>query len=284
MRIFFVNNHFCLPFFALCLAKGGEREWFFDMYDTCPLCNIAVLVSLDYLETESESNLQAEGKFNCQPFCAACYADLPWRLMHDLRLDFYWQNSSLAFPCLVACYYQKQIPHLVRQYKFHQSRFFAKPLGYCLALTYWRYRNYLEQLLLLPRASDVIVPDYVTYVPLHFLRLRERSYDQAELLAKEVADNLQLPFATLLVREHATKRQSSTGGRLQRLLNVKDAFGIRTEFDLYGKSVLLIDDVLSTGASLAAAARVLYEAGASAVLGLALASNLANKKVHLLAA
>jgi ComF family protein len=115
-------------------------------------------------------------------------------------------------------------------------------------------------LVTLADAVDVVVP-----VPLHQARLVERGYDQAALLAGPVAASLGVVHAPrALLRTRPTPRQASLD-RLARAANVAAAFACRGGSAVAGRRVLLVDDVRTTGATLAACAEALREGGASAV-------------------
>jgi ComF family protein len=112
---------------------------------------------------------------------------------------------------------------------------------------------------------DVIVP-----VPLHADRLRERGYNQAALLAHELARQARLAVdEQTLVRKRATASQIKLDAK-QRKENVHDAFYC-SDSSLAGKRVLLVDDVCTTGATLEACAIALQESGALSVQALTLA-------------
>jgi ComF family protein len=114
---------------------------------------------------------------------------------------------------------------------------------------------------------DVVVP-----VPLHPARLAERGFDQAALLAGPVARGLRVEHAArALVRTRATPRQASLD-RSARSANVAAAFRCRSPRVVEGRAVLLVDDVRTTGATLASCAEALVVAGASHVVTLVLAS------------
>jgi ComF family protein len=118
------------------------------------------------------------------------------------------------------------------------------------------------------RAADCIVP-----VPLAWFRLLTRRFNQAQLLAAEVSNVSGKPIdMRALVRQRATAHQIGLT-RSQRQRNVAGAFSVRpgAEAAISGKSILLIDDVITTGATVGAAARVLKKAGAARVDVLALA-------------
>jgi ComF family protein len=107
-------------------------------------------------------------------------------------------------------------------------------------------------------------PQVVVPVPLHHARLRARGYDQALELARTVARTLRLPLgASLLVRRRATAPQSELDAAARRA-NLRGAFGVRPRSALPAH-VALVDDVMTTGATLHAAATALREAGVARV-------------------
>ncbi len=119
-----------------------------------------------------------------------------------------------------------------------------------------RFRGELE-------GCDCVVP-----VPLHWGRRLRRGYNQAERLASPLAGELGLPFSPALRRRRRTRPQTSLGRR-ERLEALTDAFVPgRAAALLSGAEVVLVDDVATTGATLAAAAAALLEAGATGVTAL----------------
>ncbi len=112
--------------------------------------------------------------------------------------------------------------------------------------------------------ADLVVP-----IPLHPSRRRERGFNQSELLAAPVADALGLALVHDLERERSTRPQVGLG-REARSRNLSGAFRWSGRH-LNGAIVLVVDDVVTTGATLGEAARTLAAAGAAGVIGLALA-------------
>ena len=115
-----------------------------------------------------------------------------------------------------------------------------------------------------------IVPDLIVPTPLHWFRYCRRTYNQAELLAQEIGKELHLPVKNLLRRKKWTRQQARLD-REERIRNLTGAFSIRHSTNAEGRCILLIDDVMTTGSTLTAGARVLLEAGASEVNVLVLA-------------
>jgi ComF family protein len=112
--------------------------------------------------------------------------------------------------------------------------------------------------------------DTVTAVPLSRQRLKQRGYNQAGLLGWPLAKALCVPYASqAIVRIRNTGSQVGLSIR-ERQENVRGAFGANPRF-VRGKNVLIIDDVLTTGATMQACARAFLEAGAFSVYGITLA-------------
>lgn len=144
----------------------------------------------------------------------------------------------------------------LRRFKYEERPDLGRPLGHLL-------RGLVREA---APVVDVVIP-----VPLHPRRLAERGYNQAALLARAVARELDVPLAArALVRLRDTPKQA-TLGRAARLTNVERAFAVRTPRAVKGKRVLLVDDVATTGATLSVCREVLFEAGAQEVVVLCLA-------------
>ena len=148
--------------------------------------------------------------------------------------------------------YEGPLRQLVHLFKYGGMRPLAGTFGELLARA-------------LPRETsfDVIVP-----MPLHWLRRWQRGFNQSALLAREIAGRWHTPIADVARRGKRTAPQAGLTNSKRRL-NVQGAFQVRGRLD--GQHVLLVDDVLTTGATASACARALKRAGASRVTLLALA-------------
>lgn len=109
--------------------------------------------------------------------------------------------------------------------------------------------------------------EYVIPVPLSAHRLRERGFNQAEMIAAPVARMLSLPVSSdVLIRQRDTQAQSTLRCRADRAQNVRESFAVRRGVSLAGARILVIDDVTTSGATLAAAAQALRQAGAGPIV------------------
>jgi ComF family protein len=161
------------------------------------------------------------------------------------------QKQPPAFARTVALYrYAPPVDHFIRALKFHQQLGLARLLGERLARRLVR---------------ETSPPDLIIPVPLHGARLRERGYNQALEIARPVARALNIPldFHSLL-RVRATAPQ--TGMTIEaRRKNLRGAFALRGNTAVQNLRVALVDDVMTTGSTVQAAAQCLRAAGAREV-------------------
>lgn len=122
---------------------------------------------------------------------------------------------------------------------------------------------------LLAARLDDWTPALVTFMPIGLLRRRARGYNQAELLAKAIAAPLSLPCRATLRKRPFVRRQSSLGDYTARQQNAARAFAPLSNADVSGRAIVLVDDIITSGATAAAAVRVLREMGAARVYVLA---------------
>lgn len=191
--------------------------------------------------------------------CPACLASLP-----PYRPG---AGSTLLIPGLdrlhvVGDYRHPLLAALIKRFKYGLVSELASGLGKLL----------LDYCLSCPREERIFFMQAgIVPLPLAQQRLRWRGFNQAGLLAENLAGGLRRPLSTALRRRGRRPPQASLSKR-DRLENVQDAF-FWSGGPLTGKKILLIDDVVTTGATLAAAARVLRSAGAGEVQALVLAAD-----------
>lgn len=142
--------------------------------------------------------------------------------------------------------YAGKLELAIRQLKYHHvtalAQLFALELAKALRQQAWHI-------------------DCITAVPLHWRRYLRRGYNQSALIARALAQDLELPYARLLWRSKATRQQAKLN-KLERQKNIADAFRAKP---LAAKRILLVDDVITTGVTIEACRSCLLEAGAKEV-------------------
>lgn len=192
-------------------------------------------------------------------FCPGCVPALPKEpLSREFPLS---GGGSLA---VAACFpYEKGFRRTLHRLKFQEERALARPLGTLMA-----------------EAASSLGEDFdgVTWVPMSPQKLRRRGYNQSELLAKAVAKELGLPAWDLLEQVRETDTQHNLT-RAQRADNVRGAY--RAKSAALGKRLLLVDDIVTTGATLRACAQGLYGAGAQKVCAVCAANTAFSRREEL---
>lgn len=176
--------------------------------------------------------------------CRVCRVDAPEYPSGKRKLQFL---DSFA----AVWYYEGNVRRSLLRYKFYNARSFAAPYGRLLAMKLMREH---------PEGFDVL-----TWVPVSRLRKLRRGYDQVELLAKAAGRELGMTPVPLLKKVRNNRKQSTVVGTAERRANV---LGVYRELDpqaIRGKRILLLDDILTTGATAGECARVLLTAGAKEV-------------------
>ena len=186
--------------------------------------------------------------------CPECRETLPWT---EDGAEKYGEGFTV---CVAPLYYRDSVRESLHRYKFGGAEGFAETYGPLLA-------ECIRTKLKLRGGYDLI-----SWVPLSRARLRERGYDQAKLLARAAARALGEPFVPTLEKRKDVAKQSAAGGAEKRRANIAGAYRVPEPETVAGKRVLLIDDIVTTGATLSECARTLRAAGAAAVVCAALAS------------
>jgi ComF family protein len=188
--------------------------------------------------------------------CQRCGLPLPDGGAHcyDCR-----KNPSAAFDRIrSAGSYGGLLKGLILQFKYQHKDFIVRPLA----------RLLLDAL---DRAPFPVPVNLVAPVPLHWFKRFRRGYNQAELLAAAVAAHLDKPHLPCLLRRTRYTTAQSRLDRRARRANLAGCFSVRDHAATKGKSVLLIDDVCTTTATIHACAQALKSAGAKTVYGLTVA-------------
>ena len=185
-------------------------------------------------------------KSNNNLLCPACRANLPY------TEDGGAQHGDFFRLCISALYYEDTVRQALLRYKFQGSSGYAGTFGRLLADCI--------------RAELRGQYDLISWVPLSRERLRERGYDQAMLLAQAAALELQDVAVSTLDKVRNAEKQSGVGSAEKRRANISGAYWVADAELIQGRRILLIDDIVTTGATLSECARTLLEGGASQVV------------------
>ncbi len=180
-----------------------------------------------------------------QLLCPECEGKLPW--LSGNRAE---REVELTGGCVSVVEYDDRVKRAVHAFKFHGKSARSGAFGLLIAQCV---------------KDQGITADLITWPPLPKKRLRERGYDQAQLLAEKVGKELGLPVVRALKKEHRPA-QSEQNDKAARRANVLGAYTAVNAEAFRGKRVLLVDDVTTTGSTLSECAKVLRLAGAKAVV------------------
>lgn len=231
------------------------------------------------------------------PKCMACAEiiskDEPYRLCEDCRSGLHYLDGDTCLVCgrqiflsvgkcsscseheyaftrnFAALSYGGVSRRILLRYKYNNNRQFAARLARIVFDNTPALLNIMSKV------------DFLTPVPLHKKRLRERGFNQAELLAAELAHVYEKPHhAHILSRTRATEKQSLLNAA-ERRANISGAFAVADHDVCNGKTILLVDDIFTSGATLDGCAKVLLGAGCRCVFCVSVAvAGLSEKGTH----
>lgn len=202
--------------------------------------------------------------------CAQCLRDVrsvkpPWCNQCGLPFDGEFTKTSTCLNCHETEWYfdyarslftaRGLVRNVIHRFKYNHAHYF-QPL-----IDIW-----LKSVSRFPVTSH----DWIIPVPLHPLKEREREFNQAEHMANTISSLLKTPLNTNAVERIKYTEAQTHLSRTKRLRNMQGAFAIRRNYKIQG-NILLVDDVMTTGATVSACAHILKQAGARTVNVLTLA-------------
>lgn len=141
-----------------------------------------------------------------------------------------------------------------------------------LALKFYNHRSaavcFAQAMARLEQVTGLVDADFVTAVPLSKKRLQQRGYNQSELIARQYALFKGMHYVETMEKHKHVAKQSLQIGASARMANVKGCYRVIDEDAVRNKSIVLIDDVYTSGATMRECARTLRRAGARCVIGL----------------
>ncbi len=197
-------------------------------------------------------------QYNRPPFCLKCSRFMQKPLIHPLchlcrrfkpHFDFAW--GSLLF--------NDPLRELIHQFKYSQKTFLKIPFSSWMISFILAFELDIKQF-------DMIIP-----IPLSSARFRERGFNQSELLARSISNHFDIPISTDQLKKIRNTSSQSLLKEKERWTNIHGAFIKKNQKIIINKNILLIDDLLTTGATCSEAALILKMAGAKRVGVLTLA-------------
>jgi len=187
--------------------------------------------------------------------CESCWHELPkidedHDLFNEIKSKF---TDQVYFSKAIAIWeYSRTIQTIIHYMKYQNFKILANRIGIFMA-------ERLNQLNL-PNEHTILIP-----VPLHKTRIRERGYNQSALLCGVIASETGLTYHDQILKRIRYTQSQTKLHASERLKNVQNAFKVTSPLEVVNKIIILVDDVITTGATINECARELMKAGAQAV-------------------
>ncbi len=199
-------------------------------------------------------------KRNLPPFCHSCGRQLGKKNLTKNVCPECTRRKLHFDRAFSPCVYDGAIKDLIHEFKYKGKDYLGRTLSRLMI-------DFIKEYDLPVDYLDFVIP-----VPLYKTRLREREFNQAEILSNHIAGEFgKSVLKDTLLRHRPTETQTELAVD-KRLLNVRDSFSVRRQDYIRGKNILLVDDVLTTAATCSEAACALKKAGANIVFVLTLAN------------
>lgn len=184
-----------------------------------------------------------------QSICPKCRIKLKHIVQFTLikHCDKYFQEHAYLFR------YEGELRKQLLSYKFFEQAYL--------------YRFFAEMILINKQAIALFKKyDFIIPVPLHLKRMKDRGYNQTELIVTQIAKNIETSKVKndILYKVKHTLPQSSLN-RKDRKTNIKDVYVVKKQETIYGKKILLFDDIYTTGSTVNECSRILKKSGASEI-------------------
>lgn len=247
-----------------------------DGNQTCLLCHRPLLMQED--EKGGQNPIPGVCPFCLQDAVALYHQETSVRYLkvHCPHLDPNSTSmsnctSARVLPILAASVYDGLVRNAIRQWKYDGTLEFTKWFAAWMRSAYQDFQAANRTTELAEVAADILTP-----VPSSLDRFQKRGYDHVLLLAHSLSSQLSIPMQPLLLRRSGPEGQGFTQSQTaknarERLSGLQGAYTARPGVHLTGKSVLLVDDIVTTGATLYTCTQALYQAGAKHVLAAVIA-------------
>lgn len=213
---------------------------------TCEKC----LKNLPFIDNENICKFCGVPVKSLVSICEVCYEQMPT-----------FKLARAPFE------YTGNIKFIINRFKYNNGKYLAKPLSYFMAETYFQNKFNC---------------DFMIFIPLTKEKLKKRGYNQAELLANELSKRINLDVKKDVILKVKNTLTQTKLTRFERKINLENAFKISNKNALKKKSILVVDDVFTTGTTTEHISKLLMKAGAKSVKILTLAhTNFYHKNLSL---
>jgi len=184
-------------------------------------------------------------------FCIHCLAELPFTNFHtepENAVEKYFWGRLVVERATALFFFQKGelVQEMIHRLKYKNEGFIGKSLGI-------HFGEVLTE-------SDFLAGiDYILPIPIHKSKLKVRNYNQSALLAEGISKVSGIPFSDKMLSKYAKTPSQTDKTREQRIENLKNTFSVAKPEAIIGKHILLVDDILTTGATLEAAGSLLVD-------------------------
>jgi ComF family protein len=199
-----------------------------------------------------KSKLPSEEKFICVNCLSNIQQASAERLKNEYDKKFNQEQFISGFTSLFVFEKEKELQSVIHDLKYNGKYRLGIFLGKLFAnnmydrLTEWKI--------------DLIIP-----VPLHHVKRAERGYNQSDYIVKGISSNAKIRYHLKLIKRKRFTETQTELNLMQRKQNVSGAFKLKSKLQLTGKNILLIDDVITTGATISECGKILHNAGANRI-------------------
>ena len=260
------------------------KDRFLKFFTTFKIFFLDLLFPIECLHCNKEGEWLCkecvrEIKFNDKQYCLGCKKDADKTKENNLDQDILGKvcdkckiSYTLNGVWVIGSFHDQLTQKLIKSLKYYFARDIAQVLGKFLNI-FMRDLLAKSRLVGIKKIPDIFL-DFdnvlVMPVPLHSKRKRWRGFNQSELLATELINYFNLKTSNKLIRTKYKKAQAKITARADRMQNIQNCFEWTGE-DLNGQNIIIIDDIVTTGATLNEIARVLKDNNAGEVWGLVVA-------------
>ena len=193
-------------------------------------------------------------EINCKECKNEIYSKIIYKIENKKSTSIYFEKHIYIFE------YKDKIRDLILDYKFNEKSYLYKLFSKIIIKS--------EKICGILKKYDIIIP-----VPIHKKRKKQRGYNQSELIAKEIAKNINIEYRNDIIEKTKNNLPQSSLTKEQRKENVQNVYKINDKEKIQNKNIIIIDDIYTTGNTVNAISKILKENGAKEITILTIAKD-----------